>query len=239
MGINVTALRNKLVGGGARPSLFFATIYFPQNIIDALSPFIFDTQEISFFIKAASIPESTLGEITKTFLGRDVKLPSIDRTFAPWSVTIMNDENYKIRHFFEAWIEYISPGASIFEAESGFGADAGKNVYGQMQVHQLQKDGGISRLNNDDDGPYLGSYYFKDAFPTSVDQITLSWDDKDTIEEFTVTFAYQYWVKNTLELSVPGNKTTNPFTGNTNDQPAEGIPGAVNWTGPKASKAAS
>ena len=239
MGINVTALRNKLVGGGARPSLFFSTIYFPSNIESVLkASYGFDTQEISFFIKAASIPESTLGEITKTFLGRDIKLPSIDRTFAPWSVTIMNDENYKIRHFFESWIEYVSPGASIFEAESGFGSNAAKSVYGQMQVHQLQKDGGISRLT-DDKGPYLGSYYFKDCFPTSVDQITLSWDDKDTIEEFTVTFAYQYWVKNPEELSVTGNKTTNPFTGNTDDKPREGIDSADNWVGEKIKEKAS
>ena len=155
MGINVTALRNRLVGGGARPSLFFATIYFPTNVQAALDSLGFDTQDISFFIKASSIPESTLGEITKTFLGRDVKLPSIDRTFAPWSVTILNDENYKIRHFFEAWIEYISPGASIFEAQSGFGSTAGDNVYGQMQVHQLQKDGAAFRMHSLSDTPPL------------------------------------------------------------------------------------
>jgi len=236
MGINVTALRNRLVGGGARPSLFFATIYFPTNVQAALDSLGFDTQDISFFIKASSIPESTLGEITKTFLGRDVKLPSIDRTFAPWSVTILNDENYKIRHFFEAWIEYISPGASIFEAQSGFGSTAGDNVYGQMQVHQLQKDGGISTHTGNPGGPYLASYYFKDAFPTSVDQITLSWDDKDTIEEFTVTFAYQYWVKSPSTLNVTGNQTANPFTENENNMPSgvEGVNYETQWAQPQS-----
>lgn len=234
MGINVTALRDKLVGGGARPSLFFGSIFFPSEIVSALSPVAaVKPEEISFFMKAASVPESSLNEITKSFLGRDIKIPSIDRTFGPWTVTVINDENYKIRHFFEAWIEWISPGASIFEAQSGFGTDATKTVYGQMQVHQLQKDGGISTLSGEPNGPYLASYYFKDAFPTNVSEISLSWDDKDTIEEFTVTFAYQYWVKRPQEAlgTVPINPTVNPFTGNEDNiaNEALGIHNETNW----------
>jgi len=220
MGINVTALRDKLRFGGARPSLFFCRVTFPTEVLNAISQKLpnFDTTTIhdnfSFFMKAASVPESSVNEITKSFLGRDIKIPSIDRTFAPWTVTIMNDEDYKIRHFFEAWIEFISPGASIFEAQSGFGLSASDYVYGQMQVHQLQKDGGVSTESGEKGGPFLGSYYFKDAFPTNVSEISLSWDDKDTIEEFTVTFAYQYWVKEPTSLGVSGNRVVNPFTGN-------------------------
>ena len=232
MGINVTALRNKLVGGGARPSLFYCKIDFPTEIAGLLNGKFGDSavSDAAFFMKAASIPESTLGEITKSFLGRDFKVPSIDRTFAPWTVTIINDEDYKIRHLFEAWIEYISPGAAIFGAQSGFGAtSAPAHVYGQMQVHQLRKDGGES-TTIDENGlkatnpSYLGSYYFKDAFPTSVSEISLSWDDKDTIEEFTVTFAYQYWIKNTAALGVNSSPNVNPFTPST-----QGVENADRW----------
>lgn len=221
MGINVTALRNKLVGGGARPSLFYAKVSFPTNVQNRLSTYG-AISDASFFMKAASIPPSTLGEITKSFLGRDFKIPSIDRTFEPWNVTIINDEDYKTRHLFEAWIEYISPGAAIFEAQSGFGIEsAPANVYGQMEVHQLRKNGGASVTIDDKGEPkstpdYLGSYYFKDAFPTSVSDISLSWDEKDTIEEFTVTFAYQYWVKKPTEAPA-----SNPFVaGSSGVEPA-------------------
>lgn len=221
MGINVTALRNKLVGGGARPSLFYASVSFPSNLNTAFgSDLITDA---SFFMKAAAIPETSLNEITKSFLGRDFKVPSIDRTFGPWTVTIINDEDYKIRHLFEAWIEYISPGAAIFEAQSGFGDTANQTVFGQMQVHQLKKNGGESTTGTE----YLGSYYFKDAFPTNVSEISLSWDDKDTIEEFSVTFAYQYWVKSPSELGVTGSPTNNPFTSAT-----EGVEDATRWAVP-------
>lgn len=227
MGINVTALRNKLVGGGARPSLFYASVSFPSNLNTRL-----DTTAIndaSFFMKAAAIPETSLNEITKSFLGRDFKVPSIDRTFGPWTVTIINDEDYKIRHLFEAWIEYISPGAAIFEAQSGFGDAANQTVFGQMQVHQLKKNGGESNAGKDgSDAEFLGSYYFKDAFPTNVSEISLSWDDKDTIEEFSVTFAYQYWVKSPSELGVTGSPANNPFTSAT-----EGVESASRWAVPE------
>lgn len=240
MGINVTALRDKLRFGGARPSLFFCRVTFPTEVLNAISVKLpsFDPvkihEDFSFFMKAASVPDSTLNEIQKSFLGRDIKIPSIDRTFAPWTVTIMNDEDYRIRHFFEAWIEFISPGASIFEAQSGFGVDAGNYVYGQMQVHQLQKDGGVSTSDGNRGGvsnPYLGSYYFKDAFPTNVSEIALSWDDKDTIEEFTVTFAYQYWVKNPSTLGVSENSVVNPFTDNESSDAniTSGIANETNW----------
>lgn len=224
MGINVTALRNKLVGGGARPSLFYCTVSFPTLLNAALDE-AYGMSDVSFFMKAASVPESTLNEITKSFLGRDIKIPSIDRTFGPWTVTVINDENYRIRHLFESWIEHISPGSAIFKAQSGFGSAGPENVYGQMNVHQLKKDGEESVFAGPGGARYLGSYYFKDAFPTSVSEISLSWDDKDTIEEFTVTFAYQYWEKSPLKLGVDGNPTAFPFKGG-----SDGIPTASPWS---------
>ena len=37
------------------------------------------------------------------------------------------------------------------------------------------------------------SYSFVNAWPTTVDPIELSWDTASDIEEFGVTFAYQYY----------------------------------------------
>ena len=192
MGISVTALRNKLAGGGARPSLFYAKIKLPTNgeltnVRDSLG--ISDDNYASFFIKTAQIPESTIASVPINFLGREFKIPSIDRTFADWTVTVINDENYRIRHLFEAWIEYMAPGKAIFESATGFGDNP--QIFGDMEVHQLDKKGNVIV----DIARYNGSYFFKDAFPINVSAIDLSWDTKDTIEEFSVTFAYQYWEK--------------------------------------------
>ena len=125
MGISVTALRKKLTGGGARPSLFYSRIEFPAGLKSATGKKILglnDTEEkdISFFMQNATIPESSVQMISQPFLGRQVKFPSIDREFAAFSTTIINDEDYKIRHFFESWIEIMAPGRAIFDATSAF-----------------------------------------------------------------------------------------------------------------------
>lgn len=222
MGLSVTKLREKLTGGGARPSLFYANVNF-DNIKEGIGPFakeiIGDSNDMSFFMKGAQIPDSTVNSIPINFLGREFKVPSTDRTFQDWTVTIINDEDFRIRHVFEAWIEYMTPGKAIFETAAAFGPDRtdGKGIFCDMSVHQMGKgpqtsDGKPGPVQYD--GQYLGSYFFKDAFPTAVTAIELNWDQKDVIEEFTVTFAYQYWEKlDKGNLTLNAEIKRNPFAG--------------------------
>lgn len=218
MGISVTTLRNKLAGGGARPSLFYAKLNFPETgeLVDTvLSGTNLSQTDISFYIKAAQIPESTIASVPINFLGREFKVPSIDRTFVDWTVTIINDEDFRIRHLFESWIEFMAPGKAIFESAASFGPTS--TIFGNLEVHQLKKQGEVVQgaVNG---GTYSGSYYFVDAFPINVSSIELSWDTKDTIEEFSVTFAYQYWTK------TPGaGPRDNPF------RPTNTSENVVNW----------
>ena len=236
MGISVTKLRERLTGGGARPSLFFANVDFSNvrgglgdvvnGILDggtnATTTATTSTgSDMSFFMKGAQIPDSTVNPIAINFLGREFKVPSTDRVFQDWTVTVINDEDFRIRHVFEAWIEYMTPGKAIFETARAFGSNAGdaaageaKSIFCNMSVHQMGK----SPQGTDNkpgpvqyDGQYLGSYFFKDAFPTSVTAIELNWDQKDVIEEFTVTFAYQYWEKMSPTNAKTEIDKVNPF----------------------------
>ena len=43
------------------------------------------------------------------------------------------------------------------------------------------------------DGSTIATYRFYGLFPTELGAIELSWDANDQIEEYTVTFAYDYW----------------------------------------------
>jgi hypothetical protein len=43
-------------------------------------------------------------------------------------------------------------------------------------------------------GNVIRAYDFIGIFPTNVDAIPLDWDQTNTIEQFDVTFAYDYWV---------------------------------------------
>lgn len=248
MGISVTALRKKLTGGGARPSLFYSRVEFPPGLLTGTNKILGlnDTSQsdISFFMQSATIPESTVQMISQPFLGRQVKFPSIDREFAAFSTTIINDEDYKIRHFFESWIEIMAPGQAIFDATSSFGSGTNGSVFGKLEVHQMQKNGGVSTFteasgsqeeestNSSTDPKYLGSYYFVDAFPISVGEIALDWSTQNQIETFTVNFEYQYWYKDPSDAG-EGTEHSDPTNSPFQPEPNSNQPGAVkfaeNW----------
>ena len=221
MGISVTELRKRMTGGGARPSLFYANVDF-ASVQQGLGKKVGDIlgtnggNDMSFFMKGAQIPDSTVTAISINFLGREFKVPSTDRVFQDWTVTVINDEDFRIRLVFEAWIEYMTPGKAIFETAAAFGQEGinfnkGEGIFCDMSVHQMRKAGGPVQYGGD----YLGSYFFKDAFPTSVTAIELNWDQKDVIEEFTVTFAYQYWEKLAAGEAKTRGVDDDPFTNGT------------------------
>lgn len=43
------------------------------------------------------------------------------------------------------------------------------------------------------DGSALRSYVFEGMYPITIDQIEMDWGTADTIEEFGVTFQYDFW----------------------------------------------
>ena len=46
-------------------------------------------------------------------------------------------------------------------------------------------------------GDVIKSYNFVGLFPVDISPIDLDWGSNDSIEEYSVTFAYQYWNSNT------------------------------------------
>ena len=48
-----------------------------------------------------------------------------------------------------------------------------------------------------DDGTTLKSYTYRGLFPISLDSIALNYNTNDTIEEFGVTFQFQYFETDT------------------------------------------
>ena len=64
-------------------------------------------EEFQFLCKAAALPSSTITEIPVPFRGRILKVAG-DRTFDTWTITVINDENFRIRSKFEQWMNGIS-----------------------------------------------------------------------------------------------------------------------------------
>jgi len=181
MAFNIQEIRSQLVLGGARASLFQVQISNPANGAGDI--------KVPFMVKAAQIPASTTGVIEVPYFGRKIKVAG-DRTFAEWTVTIINDEDFLIRNAMEQWSNSINSHAGNIRE---FGSASPLLYKSNAQITQFSKTGVPIR-----------EYTFNGMFPTEVSAIEMAWETTDTIEEFTVTFQYDFWE---VSGGVTGNST--------------------------------
>jgi len=186
MAFNVDQFRSTLRYDGARPNLFEVFLRFPDYV--ELGPLA--GSQARFMCKTAQLPGSTMGVVEVPYFGRQVKVAG-NRTFAEWSVTIINDEDFTIRNAFERWHRGINGNVSnLREAPSSTGA----NTYAvDASVYQYSKMGGIP----------IKSYKFTGLFPSDIAAVDLDWGSNDSIEEFSVTLSYQYWVTQDTSIANP------------------------------------
>jgi len=168
----VDNFKSKLIGGGARANLFKATLTFPGYAEG-------DAELSSFMCKGAQMPASVVNNIEIPYRGRQLKVAG-DRIFENWTVTIINDSGYEVRNAMERWMNGIN------EHVANTGLVNPNDYTSDLFIDQLDKAGATTK-----------SYTIRDAFPVNVSAIDVSYDSADTIEEFTVEFAYQYWESNT------------------------------------------
>ena len=99
---NINDFKTKLAGGGARANQFKVTMPFP-----GYAQVGGETEELAFLCQATSIPAMAIGTTTVNFRGRPVYLAA-DRTFEPWSITVLNDTDFKLYRGFERWMNGIN-----------------------------------------------------------------------------------------------------------------------------------
>ena len=181
--------KSKLAGGGARPNLFEASINsFPTAISDAWD----NSSEaeggaFKFLCKSTALPASNLGSIEIPFRGRTLKVAG-DRTFDDWTVTIINDEDFRLRTAFERWSNVMS------QLDDATGVTNPTSYMTDAFIQQLGRGPEVgAATNNGGNSSILRSYKFFDVFPVTVGEIALSYDTTDALEEFDVTFRYQYF----------------------------------------------
>jgi hypothetical protein len=180
---SIDTFRSYVDSDFARPNLFQVELNFPSALTGSATQgsATSDLKKRSLvLVKAANLPASTVGVIEVPFRGRTLKIAG-DRTFEPWTVTVMNDAKFQLRSYFELWIskiQYQNENYSDFAKISDYQTSA--------TVRQLGRQGDILR-----------SYEFQGVFPTNVSAIDLAWESNDSIEEYTVEFQVQYWNQKT------------------------------------------
>ena len=175
----ISQFKSQLIGGGARPNLFEVELTtLPAGIA-------WPADNFRYMCKAAQLPASVIANIDIPFRGRIFKVAG-DRTIEPWSITIINDEDFRIRKAMEEWVDLIA------KLENNLGATDPSAYMVNAKVFQLGRGATpSSQTNAGDRNTVLREYEFIDIFPTSVSSIDLSYDSSDTIEEFTVDFQVQ------------------------------------------------
>ena len=181
MAFNINDFSGQLTGGGARPTLFKITM---SNPIDNSA-----NQLIEFMCESTSMPGSSISAIELPYFGRKIKVAG-DRTFEPWQITVINDENFAVRNSMEAWHSAINGLANNLRNTN---SNSPTDYKAQASVIQYGRKGNAIR-----------EYTYIGLFPTEISPIELDWNATDQIERFTVQFAYDYYQ---LAENAAGNVT--------------------------------
>lgn len=166
----ISDFKAQLRQGGARSNQFTVELTFPAAASAGGA-----ARAASFLCSATSVPAVTVENIPLSYRGRPVNFAG-ERSFAPWSITIINDGDYMIRNAFERWSDAIAN----FDATDGLVNPADYQV--DLSVIQLDRN-----------GIELKRYKFLDAYPTELGAMGLAYDNP-AIQTYDVTFQYNYYV---------------------------------------------
>ena len=178
MAFNVAEFRANMVGDGARPNLFQVSLTFPTIAANGSAA----SQKTTFMAKSAQLPGSAIGQVPVYYFGRELKFAG-NRTFTDWTIQIINDEDFLIRNSLESWMNALNSHAGNVRSgnainPSSYSVDATVTQFGKS-------------------GEALKSYKFVGMFPVDIAPIDLDWGTNDAVEEFSATFAFQYWESDT------------------------------------------
>lgn len=176
---NINDFKSRMVNGGARPNQYRVILSFPADlgIIGAASA----AEKAQFLCSSTSLPGSSITNVPVAYRGRTVNFAG-ERSFQPWSITVYTDTDFDIRNAMENWQSKVQNYAA---------------TNGEVRPVAYQADMTVQQLGRNEE--VLKTYTFKDAFPTSIDAITLSYGSDNQIETFGVTFQYNYFTSESTD----------------------------------------
>ena len=209
---SIEDFKSNLANGGVRPTMFEVQIVFPKIIRDTFDLSDFTpgdtndaggasgetsgsaaelTEKSTFLVKSSSLPGSNIATIPVPFRGRQLKVAG-DRTFNDWSTSIYNDSDYRLRDAIEKWseiIQYHNFAIGHYQIDSG----VTNSIFGEEESGYMGT-GFVRQL--DRQGRQLKIYKFAGIWPTTISEVSLDFEQANTIETYDVTWAVQYWHAN-------------------------------------------
>ena len=175
MAFNLSTFQSALATGGARPSLFELEISgTPAGVSDS------SLANVKYFCNVSALPPLTVTPIERQYFGRTVKIPG-DMVFGDLTTTIIMTEGGDERSELEKWMNEIN---GTISNSMNDGHVSSNGFAGTVKLHQYGKDG---------DGSPIHTVTFVDCWPSTVGEIALSYDTASDIEQFDVTWTYNYY----------------------------------------------
>jgi hypothetical protein len=235
MSFNIKNFKSNLLYGGARTNLFEVQMGYPPglNISDENVELNQFSRKLKFLCKSAFLPSTSIDAVTVPYQGREVYTAGT-KVFDPFTITVINDEDFYIRKTFEFWVGAMNGHSSniknsgVNSSPSSYQVDGVIKQFSQTSLgppyvernsikqpvkyestvlesdvydpanpdrfidRRFSRNSATSKLTEVEPIP-IRTYKFVNMFPISVGSIELSWED-EKIEEFSVTFKYDYWV---------------------------------------------
>lgn len=196
--MNLDNFRN-VFRGGTRQNRFRVSGDLRGTVSDSVSLAGEASQDVSMtslagpnsnlLVKAAQFPAATLGIIPVPFRGRIAKVVG-DRQYMEWPIVVYDTTDDVYRKF-QAWSEEANRHKENNQPESW---DDTKDVLTNWTVEHLSSKGGkIGKDSEPDSAKVLKKITLINCWPVEIGSIDLSYDAMDTVVEFPVTIAYDYF----------------------------------------------
>ena len=188
MAFNINSFISTMAKDGFRPNLF--EIIFA----DAGGS---GTGSFSVRAKASSIPASTIGTASTFYFGRQAKFAG-NRVFSDWTVTVLMDEGD-----FNGGTVAAGPRGKLEEWSNKLNYHVANSRGGtSIAPGDYQKNADVILYGKD--GTAITTYKMENCFPIDIGAVNLDWQANDTIAEFQVTFALNYWTRAGVTDAVTG-----------------------------------
>lgn len=169
-----------------QPDVPFNLHSFRQTIGDPGRPYLFlvhiphigtDTV-VTTLARTTTLPGYNVGQVLIPFQGVNIKLGTTPE-FPDWTVTFLSDEAQELRRIIMNWQAIVY--------DIGVGETGHSNEYksDQVSVAQLARTGDI-----------VAAYNFAGCWPRTVAEITVGHDQNAAVEQFDVTFSYDFFTLN-------------------------------------------
>lgn len=151
-------------------------------------------RDMEFYIQDFTLPGYTLnsGNVSRYGYGPVTSRP-FGPNFNPVNLLILADGEGGSIDFWNNWMSLIVPHNTIQNGMQAYGKDTGDSVY----LISYRKDYVVDLYMDiyDENGNVVTTYGLRDAFPSAVSDINMSWGAVNDVVQMQVQLQYTDWTK--------------------------------------------